>query len=135
MADQVRRTGYYTLAVADRPSEAARVLRALAGVNLLVFSGFPRDGGSQLDFVPEDAGAFETAAQRAQLPISARKECLHIQGGDRAGAMSELLGRLGDAGINVRAVQAVCAGQGRFGAILWVAPADLQQAAQTLGAA
>ena len=41
---------------------------------------------------------------------------------------------LGDAKINVTAVDAVCAGAGRYGAILWVAPRDVTRAAKALGA-
>jgi hypothetical protein len=34
----------------------------------------------------------------------------------------------------VIAVDALCAGAGRYGAILWVAPADVSKAAKLLGA-
>ena len=44
MADVIRKVSYFAMDVADKPGEAARVLKALsqAGVNLLAFSGFPR---------------------------------------------------------------------------------------------
>jgi hypothetical protein len=35
----------------------------------------------------------------------------------------------------VTAIDAVCAGGGRYGAILWVAPRDVSKAAKLLGAA
>ena len=43
--------------------------------------------------------------------------------------------KLADAKINVTAVDAACAGAGRFGAILWVEPRDVTRAARLLGAA
>ena len=46
----------------------------------------------------------------------------------------EVLGRLGNANINVRATLAVAAGGHRYGGLLWVAPADVEAAARSLGA-
>jgi hypothetical protein len=43
--------------------------------------------------------------------------------------------KLAEAKINVTAIDAVCAGAGRYGAILWVAPRDVSKAAKLLGAA
>jgi hypothetical protein len=44
------------------------------------------------------------------------------------------MGKLADAKINVTAIDAVSAGGGRYGAILWVKPKDVVKAAQALGA-
>jgi len=44
------------------------------------------------------------------------------------------LGKLAAAKVNVVAMDAVAAGSGRWGAILWVAPRDLKKAAGVLGA-
>jgi hypothetical protein len=43
--------------------------------------------------------------------------------------------KLADAKLNVTAIDALVAGPGRYGAILWVAPRDVTRAARTLGAA
>jgi hypothetical protein len=42
--------------------------------------------------------------------------------------------RLAAARINVTAIDAICAGGGRYGAILWVASRDYNKAATRLGA-
>jgi hypothetical protein len=47
--------------------------------------------------------------------------------------VAELLQKLATAGTNITALDAVKAGQ-RFGALLWVAPADVDKAAKALGA-
>ncbi len=44
------------------------------------------------------------------------------------------LDKLADARINVVATDAVTAGKGRYGAILWVKPKDVAKAARVLGA-
>ena len=53
---------------------------------------------------------------------------------DRPGALAENLGKLAVAGVNVTSVDALTAGQGRWGAVVWVAPEDVGKAARLLGA-
>jgi hypothetical protein len=135
MAEVVRRIDYYYVSVPDKPGEAARILSALhqAGVNLLGFSGFPEGARkAQLDFVPEDPAAFAKAARQAGLRPSKKKAGFLIQGDDCPGAVSELLGKLAAAGINVTSVQAIAAGAGRYGAILWVKAPDVRKASKAL---
>ncbi|HXG14920.1 MAG TPA: hypothetical protein VNK50_01675, partial [Calidithermus sp.] len=57
-----------------------------------------------------------------------------IMGEDRVGALADHLGRLAAQKINVTATDAVCAGGGRYGVILWVKPRDVKRAASVLGA-
>lgn len=136
MADEVRKVDYYKALIADRPGEGMRVLSILAdaGVNLLAFTGFPRGRKAQVDFVPEDAAAFRKAARLAGLAVT-KKTAFLIQGDDHPGVVAETVSRLAAAGINVTAMDAVAAGGGRYGAILWVRAADVRKAARALGAA
>lgn len=136
MADEIRKVSYFTMSVADKAGEAARILQDLsqAGVNLLAFSGFPRGRRAQLDFIPEEASAFRKAATRARLKIAPKKTGFLVQGEDRPGAVAEVLQKLADANINVTAVDAASAGGGRYGAILWVKPQDVRKAAKALKA-
>ena len=137
MADTIRRVDYFYILTPNRPGEAARALKALkdAGINLLAFSGFPKGRRAQLDFIPADPAALVKAAKRAGWKLHAKKSCFLIQGEDRPGAVADILTKLADAKINVTAVDAVCAGADRYGAILWVKPPDLKRAAKALGAA
>lgn len=136
MAATIRKLGYYSTKVPNRAGAGAKLLDALRleGVNLLAFTGFPEGGGAQLDFVPEDHAAFRRAAKRAGMRLSARKTVFMLQGDDRPGALAGATGRLAAARINVTAVDAVCAGKRRFGAILWVKPKDAARAARVLKA-
>jgi hypothetical protein len=133
----VRRIDYYYVTVPDAPGEGRRVFSSLAerGVNLLAVLAFPvGDGKSQVDLVPEDPAALESAAGQAGLELSPRKHAFLVQDDDRVGAMAEVAGKLADAGINVTAAAAVAAGNGRYGMLLWVPPADYETAATVLGA-
>lgn len=137
MADQVQIVDYFYVTVPDKPGEAARILAALKqeGISLLAFSGFPAGARkSQLDFLPADSAAFKRAARRLGLKLSDRKTGFLLQGIDRTGVAADILGKLGEAGINVTSVQVVCAGEGRYGGLLWVKPGDMRQAARLLGA-
>ena len=137
MADTVRLVEYFYMTTPQKPGVGAAVLNELrrAGVNLLALSGFPAGRGAQIDFIPEDAAAFRAAAKQAKWKLTGPKKAFLISGDDRAGAVAELLQKLADAKINVTAVDAACAGAGRFGAILWVAPRDVTRAARALGGA
>lgn len=136
MPDNIRTAQYFKVYVADKPGAASGVLHALVegGVNLLAFSGFPRARRGQLDFIPTDAVAFKSAANRAKLKISAPKTCFLAEGEDRVGAVADLLGPLADARINVTALDAVSTG-GHYAAVFWVKPQDVKKAAKALGIA
>src|SRR5260370_531547 len=86
-----------------------------ARVNLLAFSGFPSGRRAQIDFVPEDAAAFRTAAKAAKWKLVGPKKAFLVSGSDRPGAVAELMTRLAPAEINVTAADAVCGGGGAGG--------------------
>lgn len=136
MAETLRTVDYFYVTVPNKPGEGARTLGVLrdAGVNLLAFSGFPEGRGAQLDFVPENPAAFRAAARAAKWKVTGPKRAFLVEGDDRVGAGAALMGKLAEAKINVTAIDAVCAGGGRYGVILWVAPRDVKRAATVLGA-
>ena len=135
MADSVRIASYFKLAAPDKPGEGASALGRLrdAGVNLLAFSGFPRNRRAQLDFVPVDPIAFKSVAKEAKLKVLGPKVCFLAEGDDRPGAGAELMSMLAEAKINVTALQAISAGSGRYGAIFWVKPRDVKKVAKLFG--
>jgi hypothetical protein len=137
MPDTVRVVEYFYVMAPQKPGVGAALLAELqqAGVNLLAFSGFPSGRGAQVDFVPEDPAAFRTAARKAKWKLTGPKRAFLISGDDRPGVVAEIMRRLADAKINVTALDAVCAGAGRYGALLWVAPRDVTRASRALGAA
>jgi hypothetical protein len=137
MPDTVRVVEYFYVMAPQKPGVGAALLAELqeAGVNLLAFSGFPSGRGAQVDFVPEDPAAFRAAARKAKWKLTGPKRAFLISGDDRPGVVAEIMRRLGDAKINVTALNAVCAGSARYGALLWVAPRDVTRASRALGAA
>jgi len=136
MADIIRKVAYFAMDVPNKPGEGASVLGKLAeaGVNLLAFSGFPSGRKAQFDFIPEDIVVFKKAVKLAKIKTRPQKFGFLAQGDDRKGAVVDLLKPLAAKKINVTAIDAVSAGTGRYAAILWVNPKDVNKAAKALGA-
>jgi hypothetical protein len=134
MADEIQRVQYFYTEVTDKPGEGLKVLNALSdeGVNLLAFVAFPKGRRAQLDFVPLDQAAFKAATEKAKVKLVGPKTTFLVKGDQRTGAIAETVAKLSGAGINITALQAVAAGAGRYGAILWVKPRDVNKAAKVL---
>jgi hypothetical protein len=135
MADVIRTAQYFKVQIADKPGTLGGMLAPLReeGVNLLAVHAFPRNRRTQVDVVPEDPTAFKNVAKAHKLKVQGPKMCLLVDGEDRPGVLADLTDRLGSARINMTAVTGLAAGQGRFGAILWVKPRDVKKAAKVFG--
>ncbi len=137
MADRVSRIHYLYLTVPNRAGQGAKVLAELktAGVSLLAYSGFPGGAGkAQLDLAVEDPGEVRRVAKSKGWSLSEVKKAFLVQGDDKVGAVCRHIEKLAAAGISVTAADAVAAGAGRYGMILWVKAKDHNRAARALGA-
>ena len=126
---------YYSVAVSDKPGKGARLLGALqeAGVNFVGIWGYPvGKRKSRIDLVPEDPALLKKAAKNLKIDLGKKQTAFHFTGEDHPGAAAELLAKLAAKDINVRAVQALCAGNGRFGALVQVDQDDVKKAAKVL---
>jgi predicted amino acid-binding ACT domain protein len=73
-------------------------------------------------------------ARQSGWRLSAAKQGFLVQGDDRIGAVHRHLEKLAAHRVNVVAADAVAAGKGRYGMILWVKAKDYARAAKALGA-
>ncbi len=136
MAEEVRQVEHYSASIPNKVGEGVRVLSALrdAGVNLIAFWGYPYGvGRAKLEFIPENDATFVAAAKNTKLKLK-KSTAFYIHGEDRPGAVADILSKLAAARINVGALQAVCAGAGRYGAVVYLPPAVAREAARVLGA-
>jgi hypothetical protein len=125
------------MTIPSRAGQAEAVLGAVkeAGINMHAFSGFPTKAGkSQIDFISEDSAAIRRLAKRSSWRLSKSKKAFLIQGNDEIGAIHKIFKKLADEKINVTAADAVAAGVGRYGMILWVKPKVYNRAARVLKA-
>ena len=137
MAARTKKVNYCYMKVPSRAGQGAKVLAALndAGVDLLMYSGFPIGGGkAQLDFVTDDMGGLRRVARREGWRLSKNKKAFLIRGDDTPGAVYRIVDRLAKAGVNITAAQAVAAGRKQFGMILWVNQKMYRKAARALNA-
>jgi hypothetical protein len=135
MPDEILQFDYHYLRIPDDVARAAGIVSALSesGIKLLAFSEFPDGAGqSQLNLIAESAEDLANAAAHLGLRLSEKKSGLLIRGEDRPNAIGGILKSLADAHVGVTAVQAISAGAGRFGALLWVKPPDIETAAAAL---
>jgi hypothetical protein len=137
MADTVRKVNYCYVTVPGRAGQGAKVLGEItdAGINMLGFSGFPQGTGkAQLDILAQNITAVRRVATKNGWTLSPVKKGFLIQGKDSVGAVYRHLQKLADANVSVTASNAVSAGSGRYGMVLWVKPKDYARAAKALSA-
>jgi hypothetical protein len=137
MADRVKKASYCYLTLPNRAGHGEKVLGALkdGGVNLLAFTAFPVKGGkAQVDLVAENMAALKRVARKNGWRLSKTKKGFLVQGDERIGAVHRHVKKLSDEKINITAADAMCAGKGRYGMLMWVKPKDYAKAARVLKA-
>lgn len=137
MADRVRKVNYCYVTVPNRAGRGAEVLGTLreAGVELLAYTGFPiKAGKAQLDLVTTSLAPIRKLAKQEGWRVSKAKKGFLIQGKDELGSVHRHIQKLADQRISVTAADAITAGKGRYGMVLWVKKKDFTRAARTLKA-
>lgn len=132
-----RKIHYCHVTVPNRTGQGSMVLSALkdANVNLLAYSGFPaRSGKAQIDLVAASLTPIRKVGRQEGWKMSGAKKGFLIQGKDRPGAVAKQMRSLAERKINVTAADAVSAGKGQYGMILWVKERDYAKAAKALKA-
>jgi hypothetical protein len=126
---------YYSVVVSNKPGKGEKVLSELkeAGVNFVGIWGYPMGKSkSRIDLMAEDPASLKKAAKQLKIELGKKQTAFHITGEDHPGAVAEVLAKLAAKEINVFAVQAVCAGNGSFGALIQVEPEDVKKATKAL---
>ena len=135
MLSSVKEVEYYYTVVANKPGEARKLLDFLSEkmVNLHALTAFPLDEGqSQIDLFPTEPELLKEAAKDAKIDLVGPKKAFLLQGEDRIGALYDFHLKLANAGLNIYACNGVVDGTGRFGYVIWVDPADFDEASKVL---
>jgi len=125
----------YSVTVSNKPGKGEHVLTSFkqAGVNFVAIWGYPvSKNKARIDLVAEDPALLKKAARQLKIELGKKQAAFHIAGEDHPGAVAEVLAKLAAKDINVHAVQALCAGNGRFGALIQVDEDDVKKAAKAL---
>ncbi len=137
MSDEIRQVDHFSASIPHKVGEGARVLAALrgAGIDLIAVWGYASGKGrAQLEMIPKDGAAFAAAAKAVKLRVK-KGTAFYVSGDDRPGAIADILARLAAAKVNVGALQAVSAGTGRYGGVVFIPGAAARKAARVLGVA
>jgi hypothetical protein len=133
---RIERVEYYYTVVPNKVGAGAKIFNELKEqeVSLLAFNGFPLDAErSQLDLVPSSGTALVKVAQKVGIELVGPKVAFLISEWEHLGAVADILSKFEQAGVNITAMQAIETGDWRYGAILWVKPADIDKASRALG--
>ncbi len=137
MADEVSVVSYYMGSIPNKVGEGAKVLNALrdAGVNLTGFLGYPRAARkAEIVLVLDEKGPnLGPIAKKAGFELGKKQRGFFVKGEDRPGAVAEKAAALAEKGVNMVSVHAMCAGAGRYGALVVVDSADFRKASKALG--
>jgi hypothetical protein len=137
MPDEITRVDYYVGTIPHKVGEGAKALKTFtdAGINLTGFLGYPKTARNAevIFIVDEKMPALAGIAKKAGLMLGKKQRGFFVNGEDRPGAVTEMVTKLSAASINIVSVHALCAGAGRYGALVVVDPKDLRKAAKALG--
>ena len=137
MAFSIRRIDYFRTTISDDSGEGFTVLSTLEsqGINLLAFTGIPLgDRRIELTLYPESGSAFARTAAAAGMQVDGPLPALLVQGDDELGALAGIHRMLAGAQLNVIAATGVADGRGSFGYVIHMRAADVDRAAEVLGA-
>ena len=125
----------FSVEIANKPGRGVELLEAFrkAGVNFVGIWGYPMGKKkARIDLVPENPDLLKKTAKQLKIDLGKKQTAFHVTGADHPGAVAETLVKLADKGINVHAVQALCGGNGSYGAMIEVDPDDVKKAAKAL---
>src|SRR2546422_2905919 len=131
---KIERVTYFLANLDDRPGTLLKIMRDLKGknINLAGLWGFSTyEGKAQLYVVPKNPDKLRNEWKAAGL-LAEEGIGFFVKGADRTGAMLSTLEALANAGINIRAIDAIAVA-GQFGSFIWVHAADEKKAAAALG--
>jgi len=130
-----KRVDCFFLDVEDRPGVVAQLARQLrdAKINLKGLWGWGAgEGKARIVCVPQNNKKFMEGARRLGL-MTTQGVAFYVSGADKVGALCNVLDSLGQAGVNIKVVDAM-GFSGRFGAYIWVDPTSVESAGRVLKA-
>ena len=130
-----KRVTYFKAKIQDKPGALLTLLRNLKAKNIALVSlkGVAKgeEGG---DILAIAKNADELRKEWiASGTVTEEGTAFFLSGLDKTGALLADLEALAKADVNVVAIEAAAVG-GRYGAILWVSPVDIDKTAKALGA-
>lgn len=129
-----KRVTYFKARVEDKPGALLNLARDLKEKNLglIGLKGVGQGGHGDVLVIPKDPEKLRIA-WNANGTLVEEGTVFFVSGADTTGALLGSLDALAKAGVNIVAIEAGAV-SARFGAFLWVAPPDVDKAAEAFGA-
>ena len=129
-----QRVSYFKVKVEDKSGALLALVKNLKAKNLGLLSLKGISQGQQGDILAVAKNPDDLRNEwKASGALVEEGTAFFLSGQDKTGALLASLEVLAKAGVNVAAIEAIGVG-GRYGAILWVTPSDVEKTAQALGA-
>ena len=129
----VQKVTAFKTVVEDRVGALAEVSGAAAneGINFQAFLAYPiGEGKAELIGIPDDPDKVKALLPMSDMAVQA-SEAIYVTGDDKVGVMAGISGKLAGAGINIRASVGMAV-EGKYGFWLYLAPEDVDKAADLL---
>ncbi len=135
MAYDVRRIESYSMTVADRVADGAKLLSQFAGVgiDLLAFRAVPLGAGrTRFTLFPTEGSRMAEGARKAGVELDGPHPALLVIGDEKPGACAGIFEKLDQADIHVCEASGIAHVNGAYGVILHLEPEDCDRAAALL---
>lgn len=129
-----KRVTYFKAKIEDKPGALLALAKDLKAkkLDLIALKGVGQAGQGDILVVAKSPDKLREAWTESRILVE-EGVAIFLSGTDTAGALVTSLDAIAKAGVNIVALEALGAG-GKFGAVLWVSPEDLDKTAQELGA-
>ncbi|HJN18795.1 MAG TPA: hypothetical protein QGH10_25045 [Armatimonadota bacterium] len=101
------------------------------GIDLGSVAAYSADGQAVMVGVPKNFGMASQLASMAPQPVKT-VDAFRVEGDDERGALCGVMNKLAAAGISATTVHAAAI-EGKFAGVVYVAPEDVDKAAEALG--
>jgi hypothetical protein len=131
---KAKRVAYLKAKIEDKPGALLALAKDLKAKNLglMALKGIGQSGQGEILAIAKTPDKLRDAWKTSGT-LTDEGIALFVSGTDKTGALIAGLEAIAKAGVNIVATEALAIG-GKFGAMIWVAPEDLDKTAQALGA-
>jgi len=130
-----QRVTYFKAGLKDQPGALLGIMQDLKSKNISLRSiwGFVKsEGNADLFVIPKDPKKLKSLWTASGLLVE-EGTGFFLKGTDKTGALVKTLEVLAKANMNIKAIKGIVVG-GKYGVVLWFDAADVEKAAQVLGA-
>ncbi|HCA81508.1 MAG TPA: hypothetical protein DEP53_17390 [Bacteroidetes bacterium] len=131
---KAKRLAYFKANIDDKPGALLALTKDLKGkkLDLIALKGVAQAGQGEILVIAKSPDKLRDA-WKASGALVEEGTVFFLSGTDTTGALVTSLDAIAKAGVNLVATEALGVG-GKFGAVIWVSPEDLDKTAQALGA-